>query len=184
MHHWNEQINHYLLYYLAGIVLLHHHHGGDSNSHSFLYHHGYSPQALPQTRYTASHPGELDQYLGQSRHCSKPQHLESTVHHSFIKLLFDWHIHNKYAICLHILYCPEQAPMGTRSSSTKYWGWAVTRKRCLNGSTIPGQAPTPDVKLATRVYRLGMHQGRQQRYGQYSHGRTGFWGRKMVSLGF
>ena len=45
-------------------------------------------------------------------------------------------------------YCPEQAPMGTRSSSTKIWGWAVTRRMCLNGSTIPEQGPTPDVKLA------------------------------------
>ena len=45
-------------------------------------------------------------------------------------------------------YCPEQAPMGARSSSTKIWEWAVTRRRCLNGSTIPEQGPTPHVKLA------------------------------------
>ena len=65
----------YILY-LVGIAPLHHHHGGDSNSHSFQCRHGYGPQALPQTQCTASHPGELDQYLGQSRHWSKPQHLE------------------------------------------------------------------------------------------------------------
>jgi len=45
-------------------------------------------------------------------------------------------------------YCPEQAPMGARSSSAKIWGWAVTRRKCLNGSTIPEQGPTPDAKLA------------------------------------
>ena len=45
-------------------------------------------------------------------------------------------------------YCPEQAPMGVRSSSSKIWGWAVTRRKCLNGSTIPEQGPTPDAKLA------------------------------------
>ena len=37
--------------------------------------------------------------------------------------------------------------MGTRSSSTKIRGWAVTRRRCLNGSTIPVQGSTPDAKL-------------------------------------
>ena len=45
-------------------------------------------------------------------------------------------------------YCPKQAPMGARSSSTKIWRWAVTRRMCLNGSTIPEQGPTPDAKLA------------------------------------
>ena len=32
--------------------------------------------------------------------------------------------------------------MGPRSSSIKIWGWAVTRRRCLNGSIIPVQATT------------------------------------------
>ena len=45
-------------------------------------------------------------------------------------------------------YCPEQAPMGTRSSSAKIWEWAVTRRTRLNGSTIPTQRPTLDTKLA------------------------------------
>ena len=45
-------------------------------------------------------------------------------------------------------YCPEQTPMGDRSSSSKIWGWAVTWRKCLNGSTIPEQGPTPDAKLA------------------------------------
>ena len=45
-------------------------------------------------------------------------------------------------------YCPEQAPMGTRSSSVKIWGWAVTRRTCLNGSIILMKGPTPDAKLA------------------------------------
>ena len=38
--------------------------------------------------------------------------------------------------------------MGARSSSAKIWRWAVTRRKCLNGSTIPKQGPTPDAKLA------------------------------------
>jgi len=36
-------------------------------------------------------------------------------------------------------YCPEQVPMGARSSSTKNWGWAVTRRMYLNGSTSLSQ---------------------------------------------
>ena len=39
-------------------------------------------------------------------------------------------------------------PMGAHSSSAKIWGWAVTRRKCLNGSTILEQGPTPDAKLA------------------------------------
>ena len=45
-------------------------------------------------------------------------------------------------------YCPEQAPMGAHSSSVKIWGWAVTWRTRLNGSTIPMQGPTQDAKLA------------------------------------
>ena len=37
--------------------------------------------------------------------------------------------------------------MGACTSSAKIWGWAVTRRRCLNSSTIPAQGPTLDVKL-------------------------------------
>ena len=48
----------------------------------------------------------------------------------------------------YILYCPEQAPMGARSSSAKIWGWGVTRRTHLNGSTIPTQGPTLNTKLA------------------------------------
>ena len=44
--------------------------------------------------------------------------------------------------------------MDARSSSAKKWGWAVTLRRCLDGSTIPVQGPTPDAKLAARVYRI------------------------------
>ena len=36
------------------------------------------------------------------------------------------------------------------SSSTKNWEWAVARRRCLNGLTIPVQAPIPDAKLASK----------------------------------
>ena len=43
--------------------------------------------------------------------------------------------------------CLEQVPMSACSSSAKISGWAVTQKRCLNGSTIPMQGPTPDANL-------------------------------------
>ena len=36
-------------------------------------------------------------------------------------------------------YCPEQESMGAHSSSVKIWGWAVTQRTCLSGSTIPMQ---------------------------------------------
>ena len=49
---------------------------------------------------------------------------------------------------MNILYCPGQMAMDACSSSAKIWGWAVTRRMCLNGSTIPTQGPTPDAKLA------------------------------------
>ena len=45
-------------------------------------------------------------------------------------------------------YCPEQALMGTCSSSAKIWEYAVTWRRCLNGSTIPVQGPTPRCKVS------------------------------------
>ena len=42
-----------------------------------------------------------------------------------------------------IPYCPS-----ARRSSVKIWGWAVTQRTHLNGSTISAQGPTPDAKLA------------------------------------
>ena len=33
--------------------------------------------------------------------------------------------------------------------------WTVTQRRCLNGSTIPTQAPTQE--LAARVYQINLH---------------------------
>ena len=53
-----------------------------------------------------------------------------------------------------MLYCPRQAPMVARSSSTKNWGWVVAWRGCLNGSTI---LYTPDEKLAARVYQINLH---------------------------
>ena len=46
--------------------------------------------------------------------------------------------------------------MGTRSSSTENWGWAVTWRRCLNTPPIPVQAPTLDPKLADRCYWIDL----------------------------
>ena len=57
-----------------------------------------------------------------------------------------------------IPYCPGKCvPLGARNSSTKNRGWAVTRKRCLNGSSVPTQAATSGAKLAARVYRIDLH---------------------------
>ena len=53
--------------------------------------------------------------------------------------------------CHHIPYYPGQVPMGARSSSAKIWVWTFAQRRCLNGSTIPPQGPTPDVKV---IYQL------------------------------
>ena len=52
-------------------------------------------------------------------------------------------------------YCPGQVPMGAHSSSAKNWGWAVTQRKCLNGSTTctPVKGPTPDAKLPARGYQ-------------------------------
>ena len=38
------------------------------------------------------------------------------------------------------------------AQALKNWRWAVAQKRCLNGSTLPVQAPTQDAKLAARGY--------------------------------
>ena len=49
-------------------------------------------------------------------------------------------------------YCPRQAPMGAHSLSTKNWGWAVSQRRCLNGSTFLMEGPTPKVScLRTKL---------------------------------
>ena len=47
-----------------------------------------------------------------------------------------------------------QVPMGAHSSSLKNWGWALTRRRCLNSPTMPVQAPTPDLD---RHYWIDSH---------------------------
>ena len=77
---------------------------------------------------------------------SKKKHRQSSISkvHTFWRYLALW-------------YCPRQAPMGARSSSTKIWGWAVTRRRCLNGPTISAQAPTQDAKLTARGYQINLH---------------------------
>ena len=46
------------------------------------------------------------------------------------------------------------------AQAPKNWRWAVqinTQKRCLNGSTLPVQAPTQDAKLAARGYTFDFH---------------------------
>ena len=42
---------------------------------------------------------------------------------------------------IHVPYCPGQAPTGVRSSSAKIWGWAITRRRCLNLQLSPRKGP-------------------------------------------
>lgn len=46
-------------------------------------------------------------------------------------------MHTKHTV---VSYSCGKAPMDTHSSSSKNWGWTVTRRRHLNGSTIPMQA--------------------------------------------
>ena len=48
-------------------------------------------------------------------------------------------------------------PLLESAQATKKLGWATTQRRCLNGSTVPSQAPAPDAKLAARVYRIDLH---------------------------
>ena len=48
--------------------------------------------------------------------------------------------------------------MGVCSSSTKNWGWAVTRRRSLNGSTkYPRTSAHPGSEITARVYRIDLH---------------------------
>ena len=47
--------------------------------------------------------------------------------------------------------------MGARSSSIKIWLWVVAWRRFLTVSTISVQAPTPDVKLTAKGYRIDLH---------------------------
>ena len=53
--------------------------------------------------------------------------------------------------------------LAAKVQQRKNLGWAVTRRRYLNGSTIPAQGPTPDANLAARGYRIVassvLHQG-------------------------
>ena len=60
-------------------------------------------------------------------------------------------------IIIYVLYCPGQVPMGTCNSSGKNRGWAVARRRGLNGSSIPAQGPTPDANLAARGHQINLH---------------------------
>ena len=69
----------------------------------------------------------------------------STVDCGYCVYEIDNQLTNLFQV-LSVSYCPEQAPMGARSSSAKNWWWAVTQRRCLNGSTNPVQGPTPDAQ--------------------------------------
>ena len=51
------------------------------------------------------------------------------------------------------------------------WGWAVTRRRCLKGSTISVQVPTQDAKLAARGYRINLHHRFAQQWKTLHHAR-------------
>lgn len=51
-------------------------------------------------------------------------------------------------------YCPRQAPIGAHSSTTKNWWWAVSQRRCLNGSTFLMEGPTPNVSCLRTKFLL------------------------------
>ena len=86
---------------------------------------------------------------------------------------FNWHpkLSVQYELVLH--RCSHQTSSNFRSkhglrsdlktstvlswASAIIWGWAVTQRTCLNGSTIPTQGPTPDAKLAARCYQIDFH---------------------------
>ena len=61
-----------------------------------------------------------------------------------------------YHALLHLPYCPGQVPMGTRSSSAKNWGWAVTRRRCFKWfNYLPaGANPSCEVSCQGVLNRL------------------------------
>ena len=42
--------------------------------------------------------------------------------------------------------CPRQSPMGACRSSPKNWGWALTRRRCLNSPTMAHASTHPRSK--------------------------------------
>ena len=99
--------------------------------------------------------------------CMNPQWLSDTEHwckqiHLYMIEWYIWalsgtgtHTITYIHVCYHF-YTLYRIVLGKRpySSSTKIWGWVVTRRRCLhvNGSTIPAQEPTLDVKLSARGY--------------------------------
>ena len=75
------------------------------------------------------------------------RHMAKKKKTAFFSLSYCNQVHNLHQVGP-LPYSPEQVLMGAHSSSAKIWGWAVTQRKCLNGSTIPEQGPTPDVKLA------------------------------------
>ena len=89
-------------------------------------------------------PSDQKLWVWDSAH----HHLQEVCRHLWAQWM-------KQGLC--VPYCPGQAPMGACSSSAKNWGWAVTRRRCLNGPTIYTQAATQDAELATRGYWIDLH---------------------------
>ena len=54
------------------------------------------------------------------------------------------------AVMVHVL--SQASAQVLTAEAPKNWRWAVAQKKCLNGSTLPVQAPTQDAKLAARGY--------------------------------
>ena len=97
------------------------------------------------------------QWLSDTEHWCKQIHLNMIEWYGLSLGLA--HIQSRIYMYIHVcyhFYTLYRIVLGKRpySSSTKIWGWVVTQRRCLhvNGSTIPAQEPTLDVKLSARGY--------------------------------
>ena len=77
-----------------------------------------------------------------------------TIHKYVVASSSLWEI--RECVFLALPYCPVQELMVACSSSPKNWEWVVTWRRCLNGPTIPVQAPTRDSKLADSRYWIDL----------------------------
>ena len=58
-----------------------------------------------------------------------------------------------YIVCVYHIV-PGKCPWALAAQVPKFWGRVVTWRRCLNGSTIPEQRPTPDATFCRPISTL------------------------------
>ena len=58
-----------------------------------------------------------------------------------------------YIVCVYHIV-PGKCPRALAAQVPKFWGRVVTWRRCLNGSTIPEQRPTPDATFCRPISTL------------------------------